>query len=197
MRSSTSLFQVWPSHGTLHHFSPGHSYSARWYPKMQLMTNAPPRLLTHLPDLQHHRLPQQGSRNLTPQANSILQKVWKAKSTPPFLKTFTWRLNRRALTTTKRAGRYSTHIDQCCASYGAIENDIHLLFLCDTPRQLWNSSNFTLPMHLLDPTEDGAQFVLPFLITTTPIGDALSQFLFIAWYIWKARIFFGLHIVNS
>jgi hypothetical protein len=31
-------------------------------------------------------------------------------------------------------------------------------------------------------------FALPFLITTTPSEDSHSQFLFIAWYIWKARI---------
>jgi ABC-type multidrug transport system permease subunit len=39
----------------------------------------------------------------------------------------------------------------------------------------------------LNPHEDGVLFALPLLITTTPSEDSLSQFLFIAWYIWKAR----------
>jgi ABC-type nickel/cobalt efflux system permease component RcnA len=52
---------------------------------------------------------------------------------------------------------------------------------------VWIFSTFTLPMHVLDPTEDGVQFSLPLLITTTATEDALSQFLFIVWYIWKAR----------
>jgi hypothetical protein len=54
--------------------------------------------------------------------------------------------------------------------------------------QVWTSSTFTLLLHFLDPHVDGVQFALPFLITTTPSEDSLSQFLFIAWYIWKARI---------
>jgi hypothetical protein len=60
-------------------------------------------------------------------------------------------------------------------------------FLCDTPIQVWTSSTFTLPSHFLNPHEDGVLFALPLLITTTPSEDSLSQFLFIAWYIWKAR----------
>jgi hypothetical protein len=77
-----------------------------------------------LADLQHHSLPALGTENI-----SILQKVWKVKSIPPFLKTFAWRLIRRALTAAERDGRYSTHIDRHCIHCGAIENDAYLLFL--------------------------------------------------------------------
>jgi hypothetical protein len=74
--------------------------------------------------------------NLTPQANSTLQKVCKAKSVPPFLKTFARRLIRRALVIAERASRWSTHIDQHCTNCEAIENGIHLFFslwYCDNP----------------------------------------------------------------
>jgi hypothetical protein len=45
---------------------------------------------SYLASQQQHNLPLQGSRNLSPQANTVLQKVWKAKLIPPFLKTFAW-----------------------------------------------------------------------------------------------------------
>jgi hypothetical protein len=52
--------------------------------------------------------------SISQDANSILQKVWKVKIIPPFLKTFAWRLIRRALATAELAGRCSSHIDQHC-----------------------------------------------------------------------------------
>jgi hypothetical protein len=141
---------------------------------------------SYLASLHQHILPQQGCRNLSPQVNSIVQKVWKDKIIPLFLKTFAWRLIRRALATAERAARYSSHIDNCCSSCGLIENDVHLLFLCDMPRLVWNSS-FRLSLHLIDPIEDGIQSALPLLLPFSPSEQDLSNFLFIAWYIWKAR----------
>jgi hypothetical protein len=60
-------------------------------------------------------------RSITPDDNLILQKVWKSKTIPPFLKTLAWRLIRRALATGERATRFSSHIDQQCSYCGAIE----------------------------------------------------------------------------
>jgi hypothetical protein len=91
---------------------------------------------SYLTGFQTHTLPTQGKRSITPQADSILQKVWKAKSIPPLPKTFAWRLIRRALALAERAGRYSMNIDQHCTAYGALETDNHLLFLCDLPMQV-------------------------------------------------------------
>jgi hypothetical protein len=81
---------------------------------------------SHLQSFHNHVLPTHGSRSISPAANLILQKVWKGKTIPPFLKTFAWRLIRMALATAKRAGRFSSHIDQHRASCGAIENDAPL-----------------------------------------------------------------------
>lgn len=150
------------------------------------MASAPPK--RHTPTWQIFRtitFPQ-GSRNISPQANSILQKVWKAKSIPPFLKTFAWRLIRRALTTDERARRYSTHVDQHCTHCGAIEKDVHLFFLCDLPMQVWTSSTLPLPIHLIDPHDDGVQLALIILISDCPSEASISQFLFTEWFIWKA-----------
>ena len=54
-------------------------------------------------------------------------------------------------------------------------------------RQVWKSYNTPLPIHLLDPLEDGVQKALPILITVNPSEERLCDFLFTAWYIWKAR----------
>jgi hypothetical protein len=65
----------------------------------------------YLSHQQVHHLLSQGAQSLTDDANKISHKVWKSKSIPPILKTFAWRLIRRALATGERAGRYSVHID--------------------------------------------------------------------------------------
>jgi hypothetical protein len=44
-----------------------------------------------------------------------------------------------------------------------------------------------LLIHLVGPHEDGVQLALPLLISNNPTEASLSQFLFTAWYIWKAR----------
>jgi hypothetical protein len=145
------------------------------------MGSAPPK--QHIPTwlIFRHTLPSQGTRNISPQANSILQKVWKAKTIHPFLKTFVWRLIRRALATAERASRFSTHIDQHCSYCGAIENDVHLFFLCDLPTQVWTSTAFSLPIYSLDPHEDGVQIALPLLIPPNSSESYISKFLFTSW----------------
>lgn len=61
----------------------------------------------HLSCQDRVQLPGQGPRSVTHHANFILQKAWRSKDLPPLIKTFTWRLIRRALATGDRAGRYN------------------------------------------------------------------------------------------
>jgi hypothetical protein len=109
------------------------------------------------------------------------------KSIPPFLKTFAWRLIRRAVATAERAVRFSNNININCSHCGAIENDNHLFFLCDVPALIWTSVDYSLPIHLLDINEDVIQTVLPLFFSTNLTDEKLSEVLFILWYIWKAR----------
>ena len=120
-------------------------------------------------------------------ANLILQNVWKSKVIPPLLKTFAWRLIRRALATGERAGGYSTNIDKHCSYCGQIENDVHLFFKCHLPSQVWAASTPPLPTHSISEQEDGVQTALPLLISPTPSDDTLCNTLFTLWYLWKAR----------
>jgi hypothetical protein len=51
-------------------------------------------IYSHLASLETHVLPSQGSRSISQDANSILQKAWNGKTIPPFQKTFAWCLIR-------------------------------------------------------------------------------------------------------
>jgi hypothetical protein len=67
----------------------------------------------------------------------------------PLLKTFAWRVIRRALATGERPGRYSSHIDQHCSYCRNIKNDIHLFFHCDLPKQVWSIATPPLPTDII------------------------------------------------
>lgn len=103
-------------------------------------------------------IPSKNGRSILPLANQILQRVWKMKTLPPIIKTFTWRMIRRALATTERASRYSTHIDPYCATYGQIEDDAHLFFHCQLPRAVWFSFTPPLRTDLLPQDNDGVSY---------------------------------------
>ena len=134
-----------------------------------------------------HQLPNQGPRSISEQANKILHSIWKCKLIPPNIKTFAWRLIRRALATSVRAGTFSIHIDMNCAYCGQQETDQHLFFTCTVPAQVWSSANPPfLTNHILE-EEDGVQLSLSFLFQNDITDHDLCNKLFLLWYIWKAR----------
>jgi hypothetical protein len=51
-------------------------------------------------------------------ALSLLHKVWNNKELLPRVKTFAWRIIRRAIPTAERASRYSKHISNICCRCG-------------------------------------------------------------------------------
>lgn len=54
-------------------------------------------------------LPPQGSRSISPQANQILQKMWRQRNLLPLIKTFVRRLIRRALATRESCKILNSH----------------------------------------------------------------------------------------
>jgi hypothetical protein len=133
------------------------------------------------------QLPQQGSRSILPQANQILHRMWKLKEISPLIKTFTWRLIRRALATGQRAGRYSTNIDKLCTACGKLENDAHLFFHCDFARAVWFSADPPLCTDTLPQEEDRVQSILTTFISDSTPNFLLQKILVTLWYLWKAR----------
>jgi hypothetical protein len=59
-----------------------------------------------------YMLPSQAARSITTEALTILKRVWKCRLISPVLKTFTWKLIRRALSMGQRAGGLSSRIDK-------------------------------------------------------------------------------------
>jgi hypothetical protein len=78
-------------------------------------------------------LPDQGPRSITPGCSKLLHKIWQSKSIPSLLKTFAWRLIRRALATAERATRYSSNGNNTCDRCNTIETGSHLFFRCTLP----------------------------------------------------------------
>ena len=140
----------------------------------------------HLSTQMQVHLPQQGSRSIIPQANKILQRMWKLKDLPPLVKTFTWRLIRRALATGDRVARYSPHIDNHCSNCGLVENDAHLFFHCDFAQAVWFSANPPLRTDSLPQEDDGVQLILSTFIPDSIENSLLQKILITMWYIWKA-----------
>lgn len=74
---------------------------------------------------------------------ATVSQLWlpgSRKELPPLIKTFTWRLIRRAIATGARIATYSTHIDEFCSVCGAVEDDAHLFFHCQLPRAVWSTA---------------------------------------------------------
>jgi hypothetical protein len=80
---------------------------------------------------------------------NIISKVWENKELLPRIKTFAWRIIRRAIPTGERASRYSRHISNNCCWCGLQENDIHLFFTCTFARAAWFQSPWYLRVDLI------------------------------------------------
>lgn len=131
-------------------------------------------------------LPIQGSRSVTEAAMQILHRTWKHRELTPCIKTFTWRLIRRALATGERAGSYSSHIGKHCSDCGQLETDAHLFFHCEFARAVWFTSN-PLRTTNLPQEQDAVQEILATLIQPHTPDELLQKILTTLRYIWKAR----------
>ena len=140
-------------------------------------------IYNHLQAANTITLPDRGSRCITPQCKRILYRVWHSKSISPIIKTFTWRLIRRALATAERASRYSTDGNSNCDKCNMIETDSHLFFHCTLPTQVWLSSNPSLNTASLPQEDDGIQHILQLIITDATPELLLYKILITLWYI--------------
>ncbi|XP_039780859.1 uncharacterized protein LOC120648186, partial [Panicum virgatum] len=133
------------------------------------------------------QLPQDGARAVTPRAMHILRKTWRIKRLPPYLKTFCWRLIRRALATGIRAGRHSTKISKDCCTCNSLEDDAHLFFHCTFARAVWFSAATPLCTSMLPNEQDGVQEIMSHILGQQADEEQICTILTTLWYIWRAR----------
>ena len=136
-----------------------------------LMQEAQPRL-------------QSQSHTISDSEISILNQVWKSKNLAPRVKTFAWRILRRALASGLRGSRYSTHIKKECCRCGETETDLHLFFTCNFTRAIWflfglKSDEFN---HNLYPSD-----VIQRILSSHHADLDLDTSFTLLWNIWKAR----------
>jgi hypothetical protein len=141
----------------------------------------------YLNNLSSFQLPQQGPRSISPENLNTLRRVWKSKEINPLIKTFIWRLIRRAIASGVRANSLTDKIDRNCALCGSTESDAHLFFHCDFARAVWFSAKTPLLTHTLPQEEDGIQCCLEKIIDSRTSEDTLVQVMNYLWFIWKAR----------
>ena len=105
----------------------------------------------------------------------------------PSVKTFAWRLLRKALPTGLRAGRFSVHISQLCSRCGKPEDEMHLFFLCDFARAAWFLNPWCIRMDILVQSNPNIHSIFLALINMNHPHASLPNILNFMWCLWKAR----------
>ncbi|XBH90806.1 hypothetical protein VPH35_082361 [Triticum aestivum] len=134
-----------------------------------------------------HANPRNAPATLPLDLLDFLKLIWKQKDLLPRVKTFAWRLLRKALPTGLRAGRFSIHISKNCCRCGQQEDEFHLFFLCNFSRAAWFSSPWFLQSDALIQGHSTMHSVLFDLLRMGHPHDSISSVLNFLWCLWKAR----------
>ena len=123
---------------------------------------------------------------LTDLERNILMHAWKNANLPPRVKTFAWRLIRRALASGSRASRLSSHIKKECSQCGLPETDVHLFFHCQFARAVW----FAAPLGFRTDNFDHAVYpsnIIQSLLASAHSEVSVHSVFAILCMLWKAR----------
>uniref|UniRef100_A0ACD5YT82 Uncharacterized protein n=1 Tax=Avena sativa TaxID=4498 RepID=A0ACD5YT82_AVESA len=104
----------------------------------------------------------------------------------PRVKTFAWRLIRRALATGARASKFSKHIAKECSRCGMLETDSHLLFHCPFAKAVWFSSSVGLKTDAFD-TKLYPSNIIQSILQNSQSKMSIDKIFTTLWCIWKAR----------
>jgi ribonuclease HI len=128
-----------------------------------------------------------GSRAISPQAQNLLNKIWKHKTLQPRHKAFAWRLIRQAIASGTRAARLSTKIDKNCTRCGSEETDDHLFFNCSFARAVWFVASPPVRTDHLPQGTGHVQQQLVAILSTNKSMQEQQRVITTLWFIWKAR----------
>jgi hypothetical protein len=117
---------------------------------------------------------------------TILKQVWKSKDIIPRVKTFVWRILRKAIPSGDRASRYSKHIEKCCYHCGMPETDFHLFFLCPFVKAAWFSKPWFLRSEVLVQNANSFVALLLSLLSSGQSDASLTSLATFLWCLWKA-----------
>jgi hypothetical protein len=124
---------------------------------------------------------------VSPQIISLLNHVWQDTSMAPRVQTFAWRLLRKALSTGKRASRFSKHIQPECSRCGCVEDEMHLLFLCPFSKAAWYCHPWYIRIETLAAMHHNVPALIQaLLLSGHPQINQTSLYTFL-WCLWKAR----------
>lgn len=129
----------------------------------------------------------QRPKAVPPQIVHLLNQVWREKIMAPRVQTFSWRLLRRALTTGKRASKFSKHIDEEYARCGSIEDEMHMLFLCPFSKAAWFSSPWFIRTEVFAATHPSVPELIQALLSSAHPHSNITTLYTFLWCLWKAR----------
>ncbi|RID46976.1 hypothetical protein BRARA_I03610, partial [Brassica rapa] len=126
---------------------------------------------------------------LPPLEKQLWSNLWKTKA-PPKLKHFLWRMNSGALAVKAQLITRGIPLDATCSLCGlSSENICHVLFHCQTAKQVWERSNFPIPQGGW--SQNSVFLNLHHLLACSKkknLGASVRlAFPWILWHIWKAR----------
>ena len=124
--------------------------------------------------------------SISPAEKEIWWQVWRNKRLAPRVKTFAWRLIRRALATGARASKFSKHIAKECSRCGMLETDSHLFFHCTFAKAVWFSTTLGLRTDAYDTTLYPSNIIHAMLQIHQP-ENSVDKIFTLLWCIWKAR----------
>jgi hypothetical protein len=126
-------------------------------------------------------------RQVSANTKLLLQSIWTNKNIIPRIKTFGWRIIRKAISSGARAGKYSKHISKYCCRCDVEETDQHLLFLCPFARAAWYMHPWYLKIdQVASPSESITQIINRLLTMNHPNGS-IENILTFMWCLWKTR----------
>lgn len=142
------------------------------------------KLTELLRDLQNPPVPQQPSLE-----SQLWTNLWKIKA-PPKLKHFLWRVNSGALAVKTQLQTRGIQLNPTCSVCGqGVESICHVLFHCETAKEVWNLSN--VPPPPAGWSQNSVFLNLHYLLKCSKnktMGVASRQsFPWILWQLWKAR----------
>lgn len=117
----------------------------------------------------------------------ILNQVWKCKVMIPRVKTFAWRLLRRAIPSGCRVSRFSTRIDGLCSRCGLLENDLHLFFTCSFARAAWFQQPWYIRADIFTQNCPSFSQIIKNLLSLDHPCAKLNHIFTFLWCLWKSR----------